>query len=124
ARFVEEEGTGFVLAVEAAGFGLKQAGETRRDLEARFGELDGGREEIGPVEPAVAGMHLLHQAGDAGHADGATADDGIEEGERLAIVVEEEVGTGGGGRGLARVIGGELTGFGIVPEREGAAADP
>ena len=102
---------------------LHQTGEAGRDGKALLGEVDGVVEERGPGAAAPAAMRRLHQRRCTGRADGAAADDRIEEFERFARVVLEQRRGGRERRGFAAVEGGQRAGCRIVPDQEGAAAE-
>ena len=66
-----------------------------------------GSNSRAPGQSAVVEMRRLDHAQEARHPDRETAGCGIEEGQRLAGGIQEEVGRGGGGRRLESVIGGD-----------------
>ncbi len=111
-----------LLSVKTASLARQKRGQTRGHREAFVGEADGAVDGFRQTELAVPFAEQFQQERDAGHADGPAADDGLEEGQRLAIVVQEQIRSGGQGRGFARVIGGERGAGGIIPKRERAAA--
>ena len=101
----------------------KHLGEARRDRETVAGKLDRGLEQLGPGQLAVFVVHELERGEHAGHADRQAAMHGGIARQRLAVRIEEELGRGGGRRGLAAVIAGQRLGGRVPIEHEGAAAD-
>ena len=65
--------------------------------------VDRGLEQVGPRQPALAPVRELQHAQHARHADRPAAERGVEEVDRLAVRVEEQVGAGILRRGLAPV---------------------
>ena len=79
-------------------------GETGRDREAVAGEVDRRLEQLGPGKLAVFVVHQLERGEHAGNADRQAAGNGSLARQRLTLFVEEQLGRGGGRRGLAAVI--------------------
>ena len=107
----------------AAREGLDGARQLGPDGKAVIGQLDGGREQPGPGQLAVFLMRQPKHAHHAGNPHRQPARNGFRFGAWLAIGIQEHGRRGAGGRQLAAVKAGGLTGFGIVDQHEGAAAD-
>ena len=109
---------------EALRVGLRdQLGEAGRDGETFAGKRDGGLKQFRPRQLAVLVVGELQRGERAGHADRKTARHGRVARQRLAVRIEEELGRGGGGRGLAAVDACELLGASVPIENVAAAAD-
>ena len=98
----------------------QQCGQARADREALFGQLDGRLEQRLPRQLAVLGVGQFQRAQHARRAHRAPTDDALHEVHGLAVL-HEQVGRGGGGRGLAAVVGQRLVA--IEMQQEQATAD-
>ena len=99
----------------------QQGGQTRADDEALLGEGDGGLEQAGPGQLAIAGVGQRQGTHSTGGADRATAHHAVIERHRLAILHEQLI------RGRRRcrlpaIHGRHL--LAIPHQHEGAATDP
>ena len=119
---VEEIGARFRRKALRVGLG-EQLGEAGRDGETFAGKRDGGLKQFRPRQLAVLVVGELQRGERAGHADRKTARHRRVARQRLAVRIEEELGRGGGGRGLAAVDACELLGAGVPIENVAAAAD-
>src|SRR5688572_6576560 len=109
ARVVEV--TPEIVSAREALEAVQQAEQARRDLEAALGELDRGREQVGPWQPAMLAMRELEHAQRAGHSDGEPAGTHARERLRPPVRAEEHV--------LRRRHG---SGFAALVSRDGAGA--
>ena len=97
--------------------------EARRNRKAVVGDFDGRLKHFGPRQLTVFLVHEFEQAHDARHAHRLAADDGLHAAHGLAVLGEEAVFLGSGGRHLAPVVARDLLGLGVPRAREGAAAN-
>ncbi len=98
----------------------QQRGQPRAYHESLLREGDGGLEQAGPGQLAVTLVGQRQCPHRAGGAHRAPAHHAVVEGHRLAILHEQLIGGGGGGR-LATIHGGYL--FAVPHQHEGATAD-
>ena len=117
-----------VLLEDAFGFGklrhvlgaFEAVGETVGNREAFAGELDGGRDDVGPFGLAVFALRIFETAGGAGDAGGAPAGERVAGG--VAVLVEIHVAGSGEGGAFAEVDEGGAA-VGETDEHEAAAAE-
>jgi hypothetical protein len=112
------------LDVGVAGDAHQQAVQARRDLEAAARQVDGRLEQAGPGQAAVAFVGAGVEGDGTGNADGMAALDAYRMGQRRAVLGQEHVRQGAGGRGLAAVDDLELRALRVPGEEEAATADP
>src|SRR3954453_2160245 len=96
--------------------------QSRRDGEAVLREIDRRREQTRPCEAPVLAMRRLEQADDTGPAARSPADHGVDERQRLSVVVEKSLRRGGRRCGFPAVVGGELVGPRVMRKKKRAAA--